>query len=91
MKHSKSPYFIAEPQWVVRDRTGSAEAVLRPEEKRQIKTSLLEKYFNDVYKLFLMHLSRYDAMPNVSEEENKKLRALLEELINVKTLLAEEK
>jgi len=48
---------------------------------------VLEKYFNDVYNLFLRKLSSFAMFENTSDEEMTKLQALLQELIKVKKLL----
>ncbi len=52
------------------------------------KAKVLELYFNDLYKLLLRKLADFDCQVKVGEEETKKLRALLEELITVKTLIS---
>lgn len=52
------------------------------------KAKVLELYFNDLYKLLLRKLADFDCQVKVSEEETKKLKALLEELITVKTLIS---
>jgi len=48
--------------------------------------SVLEKYFNDIYNLFLRKLSVF-AGEDESDEEILKLQALLQELIKVKKLI----
>ncbi len=48
---------------------------------------VLEKYFNDVYNLFLRKLSAFAALDHASDEETMKLQALLQELIKVKGLI----
>ncbi len=48
---------------------------------------LLEKYFNDIYNLFLKKLSAFAIGEKASDEEALKLQALLQELIKVKSLL----
>jgi hypothetical protein len=52
------------------------------------KSKVLELYFNDLYKLLLRKLADFDCQPKVGEEESKKLRSLLEELITVKTMFS---
>jgi hypothetical protein len=47
----------------------------------------LEKYFNDVYNLFLRKLSAFAGLEHTSDEETAKLQALLQELIKVKGLI----
>ena len=52
------------------------------------KSKVLELYFNDLYKLLLRKLADFDCQVKVGEDETKKLRSLLEELITVKTLIS---
>jgi uncharacterized protein with PIN domain len=60
-----------------------------PQEKGEEKTEILEAYFNDIYKLFLAKLARFEAAPTIEEKDKKKLRSLLDEMINVKSLLVD--
>ena len=48
---------------------------------------VLERYWNDVYNLFLRKISSFAAGDCAPEEESIKLQALLQELIKVKELL----
>jgi hypothetical protein len=48
---------------------------------------LLEKYFNDIYNLFLRKLSAFAMFENTDEEETMKMQALLQELIKVKKMM----
>ena len=48
---------------------------------------ILEKYFNDIYNLFLRKLSSFAMFEQTNEEESAKLQALLQELIKVKKLI----
>lgn len=48
---------------------------------------VLEKYFNDIYNLFLRKLSNFTMYGNSSVEEITKLQALLQELIKTKNLI----
>lgn len=48
---------------------------------------VLEKYFNDVYNLFLRKVSLFSSYDHSTEEEMLKLQALLQELIKVKKIL----
>ncbi len=50
---------------------------------------LLERYWNDVYNLFLRKLSSFASGEGSPSEESVKLQALLQELIKVKELLAQ--
>jgi len=49
---------------------------------------VLERYWNDVYNLFLRKVSLFAGCDAVVEEDSVKLQALLQELIKVKGLLA---
>ncbi len=48
---------------------------------------VLEKYFNDVYNLFLRKLSLFSSFGHTTDEEATKLQALLQELVKVKRLI----
>lgn len=48
---------------------------------------VLEKYFNDVYNLFLRKLSAFAVLDHAGDDESMKLQALLQELIKVKGLI----
>ena len=47
---------------------------------------VLEKYFNDIYNLFLRKLSSFAMFEKTSDEEAAKMQALLQELIKVKRI-----
>lgn len=49
--------------------------------------TILEKYFNDLYNLFLRKLSSFAMFEHTSAEEAMKMQALLQELIKVKKLI----
>ncbi len=49
--------------------------------------AVLEKYFNDIYNLFLRKISSFAGGDPLSDEESLKLQALLQELIKVKNLI----
>lgn len=72
------------------------EGIRRPTRISIIKDSIdisgdnldiLEKYFNDIYNLFLKKLSAFALVESTTDEEALKLQALLQELIKVKSLL----
>jgi hypothetical protein len=48
---------------------------------------LLEKYFNDIYNLFLRKLSNFAIFEKLDDDETMKLQALLQELIKVKKIM----
>jgi hypothetical protein len=48
---------------------------------------ILEKYFNDLYNLFLKKLSAFAMDEVTSDEQTLKLQALLQEMIKVKKLI----
>jgi hypothetical protein len=50
---------------------------------------VLEKYFNDIYNLFLRKLSNFAMFEKVGDDDTLKLQALLQELIKVKKLMTE--
>ena len=52
------------------------------------KIDILEKYFNDIYNLFLRKLSSFSMFDYTTDEEATKLQALLQELIKVKALIS---
>lgn len=52
------------------------------------RSKVLELYFNDLYKMLLRKLADFDCQVKVDEEDAKKLRSLLEELITVKSLIS---
>ncbi len=49
--------------------------------------AVLEKYFNDIYNLFLRKLSSFAMFEYSNEESTMKMQALLQELIKVKKLI----
>ena len=48
---------------------------------------VLERYWNDIYNLFLRKLASFASNDSAPEEDSIKLQALLQELIKVKELL----
>lgn len=52
---------------------------------------LLERYFNDIYNLFLRKFSSFAMFENVVDEDTIKLQALLQELIKVKNIIVNSK
>jgi len=52
-------------------------------------SEVLERYFNDIYNLFLRKMSLFSVFEYTSNEEIVKLQALLQELIKVKELIRE--
>lgn len=74
------------------------EGICRPQEILRLRDSeelkyhsyeVLEKYFNDIYNLFLRKISLFSSFEYTSEEETIKLQALLQELIKVKKIIKE--
>lgn len=77
-----SSYFIPINDLLVKDSpVPIAKSTTEPE--------ILERYWNDIYKLFINRLSQFDASTKATDEDKGKLKALLNELIYVKTLLAD--
>lgn len=50
---------------------------------------VLERYFHDVYSMFLHRLTSLAMGEQVAQDEVKKLHALLDELVKVKDLISE--
>ncbi len=72
------------------------EGIYRPSEMFTVRdqglnsedsVSVLEKYFNDIYNLFLRKLSSFAMFEHTNDEEAMKMQALLQELIKVKRLI----
>ncbi len=53
----------------------------------QSNIEVLEKYFNDIYNLFLRKLSSFSMFDYIGDDEATKMQALLQELIKVKKLI----
>jgi hypothetical protein len=51
------------------------------------KNQVLERYFNDIYKLFIVKLTRLAMGNGVDERELKKMKELFSEIVRVKGLL----
>lgn len=49
--------------------------------------NVLEKYFNDIYNLFLRKLSSFAMFEVTDDEDSMKMQALLQELIKVKKMI----
>jgi hypothetical protein len=47
----------------------------------------MERYFNDIYTLFLRKLALFASGSDANDEENLKLQALLQEMIKVRNLI----
>ncbi len=52
---------------------------------------ILERYFNDIYKMFLAQLTRLAAGEKITKTEHHKLTKLLDEIVKVKEMLEREK
>ena len=66
----------------------SFPAMLRDKPVSQ-DSMILERYFSDVYSMFLNKLTYFAMGTNTKEEDVVRLRALLEELVKVRKLLEE--
>lgn len=51
--------------------------------------TILEGYFNDIYKLFVRRLGSFECATIVNEEDTARLRSLLDEMIKIKGMLCE--
>ena len=78
-----TPYVINEPFLVVRD----APRAPSPAKVSVADVSVMEQYYNDVYKLLLARLVNFDRASVVTEKDGQTLKALVAELIKVKSLL----
>jgi hypothetical protein len=93
--HNKTPYCyrIVTGDILINDAPPIAHtphAPLEAGDHSQNKYHILERYYNDIYKLFLNRLSKFDCDSASGITDRKKLKSLLDELIYVKTLLEEE-
>lgn len=52
--------------------------------------NLLERYYNDVYKLLFAELINFDRAQNVVRSDDLRLESLVRELVKVKSLLETE-
>ncbi len=59
-------------------------------DKKQQKSIILERYFNDVYKLFLAKLNALAMGEKLSPEGHSKMKTMLDEIIKVRGLLEKE-
>ena len=75
------------------------EGVRRPSELFTVRDSgieseenkvILERYFNDIYNLFLRKLTHFTGNSPVNNEETLKMQGLLQEMIKVKGLIENE-
>lgn len=66
-----------------------ASAFPEAEHDRPKNSRILEMYFNDLYKLFVAKLAKFESAPSLTTDDKQKLRSVLEELFNVKTLLVD--
>ena len=69
--------------------TGHVYFILKDEnnDTKNRNIDLLEKYFNDIYNLFLRKLSAFAMFESTNNEETIKMQALLQELIKVKNII----
>ncbi len=70
------------------------EGVYRPAQVFMVRDAVegdsrevLEKYFNDIYNLFLRKISVFSSFEHSTDEEMLKIQALLQELVKVKKIL----
>lgn len=67
--------------YTIRDKADDSKAISTNE------VEILEKYFNDIYNLFLRKLSSFASFEISTSEDTMKMQALLQELIKVKSLM----
>lgn len=78
-KYAMRTYSIADALAVIHDAPRVTDATH--------DQNILEVYFNDIYKLLLAKLAKFESAAEVTEIETKKLQQLLSELIHIKGLL----
>ena len=61
--------------------------LLRDAERTPEDNVILERYFNDMYALFIGRLSALALGNKIASEDERKLRSLLEEMLKVKGLI----
>lgn len=61
--------------------------MIRDAEIDENSREVLEKYFNDIYNLFLRKISIFSSFEHSTDEEMIKIQALLQELVKVKKIL----
>lgn len=90
-------YTIRQPQinGILSDDYLHFEGIFRPTQVFMIRDTeidgnsreVMEKYFNDIYNLFLRKISIFSSFEHSSDEEMIKIQALLQELVKVKKIL----
>jgi hypothetical protein len=60
------------------------------EETAERSNAVLERYFHDIYMIFLRKLTQFAADAEVPEAEQQRLSELFEELVKTKALLDRE-
>ncbi len=76
---------VVRPTSVSFIRDGNYDEIKEMDSSKNIE--VLEKYFNDIYNLFLRKLSSFAMFEHTSDEEAIKMQALLQELVKVKSLI----
>ncbi|GEM_PF-4794263 len=82
-----TPYIIREPLFVVRDAPRKAAEVNENVSRQIPAASVLERYYDDVFKLLLAKLVDFDRVSAPAVDEGKKLQALVAELVKVRSQL----
>ena len=82
-----SPYRISEEYFFVRDGIGKR---FKKISERSQTASVLERYYNDIYKLLLAKLVDFDRVSVVTTLDSVQLESIVQELIKVKSLLTTE-
>jgi hypothetical protein len=89
---NENTYTILDPLFFICDQPKAAAAGGdHSEDRSKLSPNILANYYNDIYKLFLNKLAKFDSQPTVTDAEQKKLQSLLTEIIYVKGLLGDEK
>ncbi|MDE1975245.1 MAG: hypothetical protein KGI49_01905 [Patescibacteria group bacterium] len=80
---------IKRPVEILRAMDGPAADPEAPPEP--YKAKVLERYFYDLYGVFMKKLSQFVLDPDPTDQETVKLRAMLQEMIKVKSLIGRDK
>ncbi|MDE2038296.1 MAG: hypothetical protein KGI69_03705 [Patescibacteria group bacterium] len=79
---------VRRPTEILRAMDGPAAG---PEAEPACGRKILERYFYDIYGIFMKKLSHFVLDPGPGDQDTVKLQALLQEMIKVKRLIGKEK
>jgi hypothetical protein len=85
-------YTLITKELVITETSFTRWWVLRDQDQRGVyDIDMLEKYYDDLYHLFLSKLVKLNSASSVSLEEKKQLQNLLTEVLKTKSLLTKTK